>query len=421
MMTQAFYTGISGIRTSQYGIDVVSDNIANINTVGFRGSEYEFSSLFEKTVSSTANVASNSIGVGSMLQATSLKEAQGSLRLSDRSTDMAIMGDGWFGVQGGDEPLYTRNGAFTFDVENDLVTTEGYYVLGTMGGNIGADNVLTSVLNEVQLGDVNAQEKLRFPKSLTYPPEATTIANFSGNLGGLGAVRTMGAGVVDAQSNKNELKLTFTESTPQVLPGSQWDVVATVSDLGNLSGETIYDTKTGKVEFDSTGALISSTLTSIDNNGTSVEIDLGSGYDGVVSLTNIGAYASSSANGTIGGELEGYAINQNAEVIATFTNGMQSTVGKIAVYHFQNNKGLERISGTNFKESSNSGDAMFYTDASGQNIIGSDVSNFKLEGANIDISYGLTELIILQRSFDANSKTVTTSDQMMQKALNMDA
>ncbi|MCD6172764.1 MAG: flagellar hook protein FlgE, partial [Sulfurimonas sp.] len=120
-------------------------------------------------------------------------------------------------------------------------------------------------------------------------------------------------------------------------------------------------------------------------------------------------------------DLEGYAINKNAEIIATFTNGIQSIVGKIAIYHFQNDQGLERLNGTKFAQGSNSGEAIFYKDATGQNIIGSDIVNFKLEGSNIDITYGMTELIILQRSFDANSKSITTADEMMQKALNMDA
>ena len=415
MMTQAFYTGISGLKSNQYAIDVVSDNIANISTVGFRGSEYGFASMFETAVNSTSDVIDNTIGVGSRIQSTSLKEAQGTLMLSDRSTDIAIMGDGWFGIQGKGEALYTRDGTFTFDVNDDLVTTQGEHVLGTMGGNI-ADNTLTSVIEEITLNDVGAQEKLQFPKYLTYPPEATTNSKFMGNLGGLGELRTIGSGVVDPLGNKNHLKLTFTTSDPQVLPGSQWDVVATTE---TLDGLTIYDTQAGVAEFDASGGLISSSLTTIDNNGALITMDLGSGFDGVVSLTNTDIYSSSVSDGTIGGDLAGYSINKNAEVIATFTNGMQSSVGKIAIYHFQNDQGLDRINGSKFAQSSNSGDAIFYKDATGQNIIGTDISNFMLEGSNIDITYGLTELIILQKSFDANSKSVTTADEMIQKALNM--
>ncbi len=416
-MTQAFYTGISGLKTSQGAIDVVSHNLANINTVGYRGSEYEFASLFEKAIAPVEYSTSNTIGVGSTLQATSLKETQGSLILTDRSTDLAIMGDGWFGVQGYEDPIYTRDGSFTFDANDDLVTTDGFHVLGTLGGNI-SDGTLTSTIDELKLGDVKSQEKLQFPKSLTYPPESSTNAKFMGNIGDEYLVRTMGAGVVDPQNNKNHLKLTFTKDETQVLPGSQWDILATTE---SLDGATIYDSVPGRVEFDAQGSLISTTLTTIDNNGALINIDLGSGYDGVVALANTDINSSSVADGTIGGDLLGYSINRNAEVIATFTNGMQSSVGKIAVYHFQNDKGLERINGSKFSTGSNSGEAIFYTNADGENIIGSDVINFKLESSNVGMTYGITELIILQRTYDANSKSITTADEMMQKALNMSA
>jgi flagellar hook protein FlgE len=418
MMTQAFYTGLSGLKTSSSGIDIISDNLANINTVGFRGSNYEFSSLFEEALSSTSDApTSDSVGIGTSLQATPMIQTSGSYILSDRSTDLAILGDGWFGIQGDGDPLFTRDGSFTFDQNDDLVTTDGYHILGTMGGNIDG-NTLTSRIDEVPLGDINAQEKLRFPKSLTYLPEPTTTARFIGNIGTDPEVRTMSAGVVDPQSNKNDLRLEFTKAAVQTPPGTQWDVVATTK---SLDGQTIYDTKTGRIEFDASGALVSNTLGTIDNNGSPVLIDLGTGFDGVVSISNLDITASSIADGTIGGELRGYDINKNGEVIATFTNGMQSSVGKIAVFHFQNNQGLDRVSGSRFAESSNSGKALFFTDENGKNIIGTDITNFKLEGSNVEMGYGLTELIILQRSYDANSKSITTADQMLQKALDMDA
>ena len=332
MMTQAFYTGISGIKSNQGGIDIVADNLANISTVGFRGYNTEFASMFENSLNTTASNSStaSSIGAGVQLQAATMNKDQGVIQLSDQSTDLAIVGNGWFGIQGSADVdnMYTRAGNFTFDVDNDLVTPDGYYVLGTMGGNISDSNVLTGIMAEVKLGEVGSQEKLRFPKSLTYPPVASTTAKFIGNIGSDDEVRTIGAGVVDGFNNKNHLRLSFTRSVPQVLPGSQWEVTATTQ---TLDGNTIYDTQTGVANFDAKGGLISTTLTSIDNNGSPVAIDLGSGFDGVVSISNIPISASSLSDGTIGGDLAGYSVNKNAEVIATFTNGLQSSVGKIAV------------------------------------------------------------------------------------------
>ena len=419
MMTQAFYTGVSGIKTNSTAINVVSDNLANIDTIGFRGNNYEFSSLFENmiTTSQSATPLGNTVGLGAKIQATSMMTQQGSLLLSDRSTDLALLDDGWFGIQGAGNPLYTRDGNFTFDKDNALVTQDGYYVLGTMGGNIENDRLI-SQLAEVPLGDVGSQTKLTFPKYLTFPSESTSDVLFSGNIGIESATRTMSASVVDPQGDRNELQLVFTLSATQPEIGTQWDVVATTK---SLDGTIVYDTKNGEVVFDEMGGLVSNTLASIDNNGASIAIDLGSDFSGVVSIANTPLSAFSKANGTVGGDLVGYDINDNGEVVATFTNGMQSSVGKIAVYHFQNDQGLHRISGTRFEESSNSGAPLFFTDENGNNIIGADIQNFKLENSNVTMSYGLTELIILQRAYDANAKSITTADQMMQKALNMDA
>lgn len=421
MMTQAFYTGISGIMANQSAIDITSDNMANISTNGFRAYNAEFAPLFEKALSTATNRSSvdSSFGAGTRVNATTMNGLNGSLFLSDKSTDLAIQGDGWFGIQGNGDTLYTRDGNFSFDVNDDLVTTDGFYVLGTMGGNISGTSVdatLTSVLNEIQLGEANAQTKLEFPKFLTYPPEPTTSAQFFANIGVGTDPVSVGAGVIDPNGVKNNLRIIFTQKAVQTPPGSQWDAVATVS---SLDGSTLYDTQVGEVNFGPSGDLISTTLSTINNNGQTVTMDLGSEYSGIVSINRPYQAGSSIADGTIGGDLAGYAINANGEVVATFTNGKQSSVGKIAVYHFQNDQGLDRISGTRFASSSNSGDPIFYKDASGNNIIGTDLMNYKLEGSNVQMSSALTELIIFQRAYDANSKSITTADQMIQKALNM--
>lgn len=420
MMTQAYYSGISGIKTGQSAIDVVADNIANISTTGFRGYNAEFSSLFEDMQNGMSNsVNPSSIGGGVRLQSTSIDLSEGSFALSDRSTDMAIEGDGWFGIVNNGENLYTRAGEFTFDQNSDLVTPDGSYVLGSMGNNIDFEtNTLTTVLDDVALKNVGEQTKLSFPNTLTYPAVASTNVQFIGNLGTDDEVRTMSAAVVDSDNNRNQIKLTFTKSIPQVEPGSQWDVVATTE---TLDGSTIYDTQNGKAFFGPSGEILSSTLTTIDNNGSQVSIDLGSGYSGVTTITNIPPSSSSLSDGTIGGDLVGYDINRNAEVVATFSNGLQSVVGQVAVFHFRNDDGLERASGARFRESSNSGEPIIFKDENGENIIGANVMTFRLETSNVTMETALTELIILQRAFDSNSKSITTVDEMMQKALNMDA
>jgi flagellar hook protein FlgE len=327
--------------------------------------------------------------------------------------------------------MYTRDGSFTFDKNRDLVTHDGYYVLGTIGNNIN-NGVVTQQLAEVQLGAVGTQQKLRFPDDLVFPVQPTTEAKFFGNLGVDDETKIISVKAVDAQSDINSIRLEFSKVDPQVSPGVQWNVVATAQSSSTrtvydeATGETtylpqeIYDTQSGVVTFDESGVLTSNTLSSINNNGTSVRLDLGSGFDGLISMNNPFS-GSSSSDGLQAGDLLGYDINKNAQIIATFSNGMQSSIGMVAVYHFQNDRGLERVSGARFTESNNSGRAIFFQDENGNNILGTDLTNFKLEGSNVRMEVGLTEIIVMQRAYDANSKSITTADQMLKKALEMDA
>ena len=421
-MLQTIYTGVSGLMSQQTGIDVTSNNLANVDAVGFKGNSIEFKSLFETalTSASSASPVDSSIGLGSTLQATPTIMKEGSISNTDSPTDLSIGGNGWFGIQGNGQTMYTRNGIFNFDANRSLVNADGYYVLGTLSSNFDSSNVLTSMQSGTNLGAVGSQTPIKLPATLTYPAQATTQATFSGNLGiDPTTPQGMNATVIDANGNKNALTLTFTQTVPQPTSGVSWDVTATTTSHTQTGvTPTVYDTQTGVVTFDSQGALTSSTLSSISNNGSSVKINLGSGLSGLTSY-NATVSSASQADGLVAGDLTGYTINQNADVIATFSNGGQVSMAKIAVYHFQNDQGLNNINGTNFTQSANSGNPIFYQDSQGNNINGSSVMTNTLESSNVDTAAGLTDLIIYQRAYDAASKLITTGDQMIQKALQM--
>ena len=417
-MIQAFYTGTIGIQTHQSGMDIIADNLANTNAIGFRGSGIEFGSMLEKELNTNANSSSinSSIGVGVSIQASPLNLAQGELILTDSSTDLAIDGDGWFGIEGQGQREYTRNGVFKFDSARDLVTPDGYHLMGTLGNNIDGET-LTKELTKIDIGDVKEQVPLKFPLDLNYPAVPTQKASFFGNLGVSNEKRVMSAKAVDPQGQKNIIKLTFEQTNPQPSVGISWDVKAQVS---TPSGD-ILNSQNGVVVFDEQGGLLSSSLQSINNNGAKVQIDLGSDYSGVIS-TSLPITASSTSDGIEGGTLQGYDINEVGEIVATFTNGRQSSVGKVAIFHFQNDQALERTEGSRFKAGINSGEAIFFKDKqSGEYIAGANLRRFSLENSNVKLEEGLTELIIMQRAYDANAKSITTADQMIQKALQMDA
>jgi len=435
-MIQSIYAGVSSLQSFQTGIDVLANNIANVNTVGFRGQTTEFTNLFNQQVAQTSPITSGQSGLGVRVTASPLDLSIGSYTQSESNTDLAIVGDdGWFGLVGGEnsDEYFTRAGNFKFDTYNPdgprefpffpydaadtsivrLASQEGFFVTGTLANNTtgGILNPVVEAL-DLELDSVDSQGPLIFPSELSYPVEATTQADFFGNIGVEDIPQVVSATVISPQSERNNLRLVFTQTTPQPAVGTSWDVIATTQ---NADGSTIYDTQAGVVNFDGTGALISSTLGSINNDGASVAINLGTGFSGMTSNNGPSVVSSASVDGALGGELINYTVNSNGEVVSTFTNGRQSVVGKVAIYHFQNDQGLEAVGGTKFRTSENSGEAIFYDVDNGTLL-----SN-TLETSNVTLETALTELIVMQRSYDAASKTISTADQLLQNALQMDA
>jgi len=432
-MIQSIYAGVSGLQSFQTGIDVLSNNIANVNTVGFKGSSTEFGNLFNKEISGISPVTSGQAGLGVKVTATSLDLKTGSYSQTESSTDLAIVGDdGWFGLTGpNNDEYFTRAGNFHFDPFNldgpkdfpffpydeptntnvRLASQEGFFVTGTLANNTN-NGVLSPVVEvlELDLANVEAQGPLIFPAGLSYPVEPTTQADFFGNIGVDDVPQVVSASVISPQSDRNNLRLVFNQSNPQPAVGISWDIVATTQ---SADGSIIFDTQNGVATFDDAGSLVSSTLGTINNDGAPVQMNLGSSFSGIISNNGPSVVSSASVDGALAGDLIDYTVNRNGEVISTFTNGKQSVVGKVAIYHFQNDQGLEAISGTRFRASDNSGDPIFYSQDNGQLL-----SN-TLETSNVTLETALTELIIMQRSYDAASKTISTSDQMLQNALRM--
>ncbi len=442
-MTQGYYSGITGIQTHQYGLDVIADNLANVATTGYKATTTEFADLFSKVIGNNTPT-SNDIGHGVKLQATSFQMQQGALMPSDRFNDLALEGNGWFGVMTTkDKHYYTRDGSFEFDrfqqVAGDvnsesarLVTGDGKYVKGTMLTNFAYNGtfdygdfdtngvsgayVITNPTNEAELTGANEQGILQFPTRLAYPVVPTTETSFFGNLGVENETRTISSNVISAANDVNRLKLTFNMSATQPTTGVAWDVIATV--VSN-DGSIVYDTKNGQAIFGESGALSSFDITSMNNDGTQVSVDLGTGYSGVISIDGVGTSGSSRSDGVSGGTLTKYGINANGVIVADFSNGRQSAIGRIAVYHFQNDQGLNREGGTYYQESADSGKPLFWTDANGNAITGAIVRSGNLEASNVRTDVALTDMIIMQRAYQANSKIITTVDEMIQKALSM--
>ena len=239
----------------------------------------------------------------------------------------------------------------------------------------------------------------------------------------------------------------FTQEIP-VNTGSKWSAeVKILKNAGPYDPDTTYDpdkylvdekakkvyeildAQSGELTFNEIGALVQNTIPPLDNGGTPLNLSLGtpydpnlpnSGYDGLTAMATLPSdLKAETHDGYPQGELKGYAVTADGTIYANFTNGKASAAAKLPIYHFRNDQGLSGEGGVYFSPTSNSGKATLYHDAAGNVIQSATVRSYTLETSNVRIDQALTEMILLQKAFDANAKSITTSDQMIQKAINM--
>jgi flagellar hook protein FlgE len=526
-MNTSFYNGVSGTISHQYSIDIISNNIANINTIGYKSSEAEFASLYSKMVSQSETLpTTNQIGLGSRINATALDVSEGSFQNTDRPFDLAIGGDGWFAIDYNGEVVYTRNGAFSIDRTEYLCDNNGGYLLGATADNIikTSDGRYTiNTVDDIPLTSDVEMKKIFMPAELSMPAEPTTYVKINGNLDSSknfdrvkielnssqysesindtsftinGSVSTdntilnpkegdtvfitlknsdgkeitlqtelnkdltwslnnadistldplnkspisvekvelntyqeipntahFATPVILETGEKGTLDMSFTKVVPQNSDGVVWNGTMKILD----SNGNVIDSKNGSLTFDSSGALISNSFEPLKRaDGGTIDVKIGtpynkniefSGYDGIVSIVGDSSLYKEEHDGYLAGELKEYVIENNGIVYAIFDNGKSSPIANIPVYNFQNDQGLEKVGSNYFQYTSNSGKAFLYTDENGE-VIKTIYSN-RLENSNVNLTQALTELIVMQKAFGANAKTITTSDQMIQKAIEM--
>jgi flagellar hook protein FlgE len=384
-MLRSLYSGISGLRSHQTMLDVTGNNIANVNTAGFKSSSVLFQDTLSQVVSDgsaatdeTGSTNPAQVGLGVQVAAISTNFAGGAGQATGKPTDLMISGNGFFAVQSGAETLYTRAGAFDFDSEGRLTTSDGDLVLGWTATD--------GVVNEGgELGPIT------LPTRAIAPAAATTSATFTGNLpdsaaAGTAIVRDLT--VYDATGNASTVPVTFTRSA------TGWDVSSGGAALGAL---TFTD-----------GELTSGGQLQLGN----IDLDL-SAVKGFGSLTTL---AISEQDGREAGTLESYSIAPDGTVSGTFSNGAIQPIAQVALASFGNTAGLEKVGGSTFRASTSSGAATY--GAPGGDGVGALASGY-LEMSNVDLSQEFTNLIVAQRGFQANARMITSSDQVLEELTNL--
>ncbi len=397
-MLRSLFSGISGLRTHQTLMDVVSNNIANVNTTGFKTSATTFEDTLSQTLR-TAGVPTGNlgglnpaqIGLGVQLGGITTNFSQGSAQSTGRTTDLMLQGDGFFILNDGAQQAYTRAGAFNFDANGRLVNAQGMRVQGwaAAAGVVNTDGPLSDII---------------VPAGTQLPPQPSTLMVVAGNISaGTATPLTLGATMYDTSGVAHSLSILLTPTGPR-------SFTVDVTDMSDPSSTPVAGTLDFQVDGTYDTASVAATITTAD--GTTVTMDM-------TSTTMYGgpkALAVTDIDGAAAGTLQQFQIDQDGTIIGVFSNQQKQALGKLALANFTNPAGLEKIGSTAFVESSNSGLPQIGIAGSGGRgtLLGG-----TLEMSNVDLAQEFTNMIIAQRGFQANSRVITTSDQMLQELVDI--
>lgn len=403
-MLRSMFTAISSLNSHQFFMDVVADNLANANTTAYKASRVTFQNQFAETLQSGAapseelgGVNPTQIGLGNRLAGISPSFSQGMLQGTGRHSDLAIQGDGMFIFSNGISTLYSRDGSLNIDSEGYLVNeANGYRLQGWTAVTSGSTATVDTAL---QVGDI----QLPLNTSLS---RATTQAMVGGNLDSsttIGDTYEATLGVYDSLGVLQSLTLEFTRASD-----TTWDWSAT---SGSASG-------TGTVTFDTGGQYQSGTGTvTIPGSGGAANTEFSLDFTDLSQLAMDSDASVTSQDGLSAGSFTSFHVTPTTgEVYGLYSNGMQLLLGQVAVADFVNPAGLERVGQNMYEVGLNSGEPV--VGAPGTGGRGGVVGGY-LEASNVDLAQEFTNMILAQRGFQASSRVITTSDEMLQELVNI--
>lgn len=413
-MMRALFAAIGGLRNHITFMDVVANNIANVNTTGFKASRVTFKDMLSQTTAGASGPTASrggtnpiQVGLGMTLGAIDVSHEQGALQATGKLTDFAIQGNGFFIVRDGARSFFTRDGGFDVSVSGELVSpANGFKVMGwnaTTGGIIDTTTPLSP---------------LSIPFGQSTAAQPTTAATIVGNLDSRVAdasTVTATVDVFDSLGNIHPVQLTYTKNG-----ANTWDVTGT-STSGEVASIAIAP---ATIVFDSSGALTTPAppaplvVTTTFNAGVQQDSPIVTNVD----ITAVTQFAGESIlpvtfnDGFSSGGLVSFSVGPGGDITGIFSNGVNRLIGQVAMAQFTNPGGLLRAGANNFEESANSGVAIIGTPGTGgRGTIGSGL----LEGSATDLAREFTNVVIAQRGFQASSRLIATADEMLQDLVNL--
>ena len=410
-MIGSLYSGISGLNANSLEMSVIGDNIANINTTSFKGNRSSFASVLSQSL---AGSTGNEVGRGVQLWGISSSWNQGSIETTNNPTDLAINGKGFFTVRDRNDGsiFYTRAGAFNFDNIGNLINPDGLIVQGYEATNANPDGTFT-------LGSVT---DINIPQESTSPPHATTEFGMNLNLdagASVGDTYTTTLTTYDSLGNSIPVTITFTNTGAGAWTADA-SIPASAGTGATITGANFSFDPSGNLTAPVADPTVSLTLTNGSASPQDFTWDI---YDDSgVNLGDITGYASPSVtafqtqDGYTAGSLRGVSVDEDGVVTGSYSNGQLAPLYQIVLADFPSYWGLGKVGDNLYAESRASGQPIPGT--AGTASLGS-ISPSALEGSNVDLATEFVKMITAQRAFQANSRVITTSDEILAELINL--
>ncbi len=418
-MFTTFSTALSALNATSTAIDVVGNNLANMNTTGFKGSDLSFRDLISQA--SGDGTAETQIGLGTAQPLTVQQFTQGAIQTNSGPLDAAIQGEGFFITQSPQgNTYYTRDGTFQEDSAGNLLTSTGAQVQGwnstTSTGTIDTSGAISGI---------------RIPSGALSPPVAATNMSVDLNLNSAATADATSnfstpVTVYDSLGKSHILTVSFEKTDTNTwsyqvsLPGA--DVTAgtagTPYDIPNAGGTMTFDTN-GQLTSPAAGSTIPVAIPGLSDGASDLNISWDPYNNGAGRITQFGqasAASASSQDGAAAAELVSVSISDGGAITAQYSDGVQSTVGQLALAAISNPNTLVDVGNNDYQLSAATADPSVGTPGTGGRgtVVGG-----ALEASNVDLATQFTNLITFQRSYEANAHVVTTADQLSQDTINL--
>ncbi len=418
-ITSSFFSGLSGLDTHGRAMQVIGDNIANVNTTGFKSSSVHFEDVLG--VSLTGVTGGSQTGAGAKISSVDRNFIQGSLETTDVSTDIAINGRGFFimGDPSSNQSFYTRIGHFHFDNQGYYVNNQGYRVKGYYYDSTGT--TLYETLNDIKIDQqsmippqVTGKVQMALNLNAQEDPLVWNISNPTGT-----SHFSTSFSVFDSLGQSHRIQVFFNKSDEH---SWVWNAAIEGSDVkGGTPGQlSLYGS--GALAFDNLGQLQTPMPSALYTAGDLIFANGLTPPATQIDFTETTHYGSASAikkihrDGYASGTIAGVGIDEEGNITANYTNGTRKKLARIALAGFSNLSGLLRKGSAMFQATTSSGDPIYNKPGIGG--LGA-ISASMLEKSNVDLAAEFIKMIIIQRGYQANTKVITTTDEMLAQLINI--